>query len=118
MGNGTILIVDDDADIRDTLEEILVNAGHRVVTASDGVEALHVIRQQPRPGLVLLDLMMPVMDGYQFLEIQRADAELARIPVAVLTAGSTVDRDRTDPAPLLRKPIGLSALMAIVKQHC
>lgn len=118
MSSHTILVVDDDADIRDTLGEVLRNAGMVVVTAADGMEALQILRGGLSPCMVLLDLMMPVMDGYEFLEVQRGDPALARIPTAVITAGFAVDSTRTGDALLLRKPVGLKGLMAIIDQYC
>ena len=118
MSSHTILVVDDDADIRETLSEVLRHAGMQVVTAADGVEALRILRGGLSPCLVLLDLMMPIMDGYEFLEVQRGDPALARIPTAVITAGFAVDSARTGDAPLLRKPVGLKGLMAIIDQYC
>ena len=117
MSSHTILVVDDDADIRDTLSEVLRGAGMVVATAANGLEALRMLRGGLSPCLVLLDLMMPVMDGYEFLEVQRADPKLARIPTAVITAGTVVDSTRTGDAPLLRKPVGLKGLLAVIDQY-
>jgi CheY-like chemotaxis protein len=118
MASHTILVVDDDADIRDTLSEVLRNAGMVVVTAANGLEALRILRGGLSPCLVLLDLMMPIMDGYEFLEVQRGDPALALIPTAVITAGFAVDNTRTGDTPLLRKPLGLKGLMAVIGQYC
>ena len=118
MPNRTILVVDDDADIRETLREVLHHAGHEVATADNGLEALRMLRSGLAPCLVLLDLMMPIMDGYEFLEVQRSDPALAGIPTAVITAGFAVDSERTGDAPLLRKPLGLKSLMAVIERFC
>jgi CheY-like chemotaxis protein len=118
MGRRTVLVVDDDADIRETLTEVLRGAGVEVVTAADGLEALRILRTGPAPCLVLLDLMMPIMDGYEFLEVQRADPVLAAIPTAVITAGYLVDSARTGDVPLLRKPVGLRGLLAVIDRYC
>ena len=118
MVNHTILVVDDDADIRETLREVLKHSGHEVVTAGNGLEALRILRDGLAPCLVLLDLMMPIMDGYEFLEVQRNDPDLSKYRIAVITAGSVVDDGRTGGAPLLRKPLGLKGLMALINQHC
>jgi CheY-like chemotaxis protein len=118
MASRMILVVDDDADIRETLTEVLRTAGVQVVTAANGVEALRILRAGLSPCLVLLDLMMPIMDGYEFLEVQRGDPELMRIPTAVITAGYVIDTARTGDAPLLRKPVGLKGLMAIIDRYC
>jgi signal transduction histidine kinase/DNA-binding response OmpR family regulator len=84
----SILVVDDDADVRMTIAQLLEDAGYHALTASDGLEALEILRREPRlrPSLVLLDVMMPNMDGKQFREQQRSDAELGKIPVIVFSA--------------------------------
>src|SRR5687768_14141295 len=100
-----ILLVDDDADIREALEELLVDAGHSIITAGNGRQALDVLAREPLPALILLDMMMPVMDGYEFLLEQRKDERLASIPVAVLTASRNPDRGRIGEVPVFTKPI-------------
>ena len=82
----SILVVDDDADIRHSLTEILVDEGYAALTAGNGSEALSLIRANHPPSLIVLDLMMPIMDGYEFLAEQQRDGELAHIPVVVVTA--------------------------------
>ncbi|TMQ19694.1 MAG: response regulator [Deltaproteobacteria bacterium] len=74
--------MDDDADTRMAIAQLLEDAGYHALTASDGLEALEILRREPRlrPSLVLLDVMMPNMDGKQFREQQRLDAELGRSP--------------------------------------
>src|SRR5687768_15357853 len=103
---GPILIVDDDLDIRETLTEILEDRGFDVITAANGLEALNLIRSaEAAPSVILLDLMMPVMDGYGFLEEYRRAPALASIPVVVVTAGHRVDRSLLGSAALVPKPI-------------
>ena len=113
-----ILVVDDDADIREVLQEVLVESGHEVMTASNGLEALQILRAGWSPCMVLLDLMMPVMDGYLFIAERRNDPYLASIPVTVITAGRQVDVERLDGATLVAKPIRLPALMSLIEQNC
>ena len=113
-----ILVVDDDADIREVLSEVLMDNGHEVVTASNGREALELLRQGLQPCMVFLDLMMPVMDGYLFMEERRSDPTLAAIPVAVITAGRQIDFDRLDGATVVPKPLRLPVLMSVVQQNC
>jgi CheY-like chemotaxis protein len=114
-----ILVVDDDADIREVLSEVLIESGHDVKTASNGLEALQILREGPwAPCLVLLDLMMPVMDGYVFLEHRRNDPALASIPITVITAGRQIDVDRLEGATLVAKPIRLPALMSLIEKNC
>jgi CheY-like chemotaxis protein len=117
MADHTIMVVDDDDDIRDALGEVLRAAGHTVVSACNGHEALELLRQNQSVCLVLLDLMMPVMDGYRFLEAQKRDPEIAGVPVAIITAG-TAERERIERTPLLRKPIKLQTLMSLIAKYC
>src|SRR5689334_12220239 len=94
-----ILIVDDDLDVREALAETLEDRGFNVVTAENGHDALRLLRTtNVRPSVILLDLMMPIMDGYTFLEEQRKDPALA-IPVAIITAAHGVDRSRAGDHP-------------------
>lgn len=110
-----ILLVDDDTDIRRTLAEILEDSGYAVTGAANGRDALAVL-QTEKPCIILLDLMMPVMDGYEFLAEQSQQPPLASIPVIVITAGAGVRPGIT--APVLSKPIHLEKLMAALRQHC
>jgi CheY-like chemotaxis protein len=92
---GGVLVVDDDADIREATQMVLENTGHRVITAADGQEALEMLRGgQSRPCLILLDLMMPVMDGFEFLEKVKEISTLQRVPIVVLTAKDLTDAER------------------------
>jgi CheY-like chemotaxis protein len=117
-GNHKILVVDDDADIREVLSEVLEESGHQVVTATNGLEALEILRTGLAPCMVFLDLMMPVMDGYLFMEERRNDPTLALIPVAVITAGRQIDFDRLHGATVVPKPLRLPVLMSVVQKHC
>jgi CheY-like chemotaxis protein len=116
--NSKILVVDDDADIREVLGEVLTESGHEVLTASNGLEALQILRDGWDPCMVLLDLMMPVMDGYVFLEEARSDPALSSIPITVITAGRQVDVQRLEGATVVAKPIRLPALMSLIAKNC
>ena len=110
----TVLLVEDDTDIREAVGEVLTDHGYRVVTAGHGAAALERLRDGTRPDVILLDLMMPVMDGATFRATQKADPALAGIPVVVMTALATA-RDApewADVAAFLTKPIKLDALLA------
>jgi CheY-like chemotaxis protein len=111
-----VLIVDDDADIRDALSDTLEDHGYQVVTAVNGQDALRRLRDiEVAPSVILLDLMMPVMDGYGFLAERERDPELAEIPVAVITAGHGVDRARLgETLPVIPKPIKLPQLLELL----
>jgi signal transduction histidine kinase/CheY-like chemotaxis protein len=116
--SGPVLLVDDDLDVREALADLLEHRGFPVITAANGAEALELLRvAAARPSLILLDLMMPVMDGYQFLEEQMCDPDLSDIPVAIITAGQAVDRARVAPAiPVLSKPIDVRRLMTTLRR--
>lgn len=116
MNTGPILIVDDDLDIRELLSEMLEDRGFDVVTAPNGLEALKLVESMATPpSTILLDLMMPVMDGYTFLEQRQKSPTLASIPVAVVTAGHGVDRSRLGSATLLPKPMDFTKLLDLLR---
>jgi CheY-like chemotaxis protein len=110
-----VLVVDDDRDIREGLQQLLESEGHTVFTASDGQDALDVLGTIPRPGVVLLDLMMPRMNGHKFIQTARANAALADLPIVVLTAAPVTVKDV---AGFLRKPPDLDDLLRIVDHFC
>jgi CheY-like chemotaxis protein len=113
----TILAVDDDDAIREMLRLALEMYRYRVVTAADGAEALARLRETPEVGLILLDLMMPEMDGWEFLAAVATDERLARIPVVVVTAfGDRAGAIRVK--RILHKPIDLPLLLEAVREHC
>ncbi len=113
-----ILLVDDDPDIRESLAEVLEGEGYRVVRAANGAQALARLRQLPLPDVILLDLMMPVMDGFEFRQVQKRNHDLADIPVVVITAGGRVDPARIDAQECLTKPLELPRLLAAIERHC
>lgn len=115
-----ILIVEDDADMRESLGELLQYEGYQVAAAANGREALNHLRQAEAPCLILLDLMMPVMTGWEFREEQREDPQLAQIPVAVLTGvRNSVEQISTlDAVGYFQKPVDLNALLATVAEFC
>lgn len=82
----TVLIVEDDLGISTSLRELLELDGYNVLSALNGVEALQILKKSTRPFLILLDLMMPVMDGFQFRQLQLADSSIKDIPVVVMSA--------------------------------
>lgn len=116
-----VLVVDDDEDLRAALADILEAEGYEVSVAADGQEALEVLREEgaPLPGLVLLDMMMPVMDGWEFCAHQRRDPRLAHVPVLVLSASADVERAAAELGTqgYLRKPMDIDALLGAVAQQ-
>jgi CheY-like chemotaxis protein len=121
MGAGTVLVVDDDDDLRETVEVLLRAHGHRVATAASGLEALEWLRHRAADTcVVLLDLMMPGMDGFTLHSTMSADPVLSPIPVVVVTGAGLLASQRSDelPAEVLHKPLDLSALLGAVRKHC
>jgi CheY-like chemotaxis protein len=119
--SGVVLVVDDDDDLREAMEAALRAVGHRVVTAADGAEALLWLRHpEVRTCLVLLDLMMPGMNGFELRTVMSADPALSTIPVVVITgAGVLADRGADElQADVLAKPIALPTLVGTVKRYC
>ncbi len=115
----SVLVVDDDQAIQDTLREILQDEGYRVQTAGNGVEALRVLRRV-RPSLIVLDLNMPILSGDEFRVVQCLDPALRDIPTVVLSAVDRLDA-RTPGLGVevcLAKPIKLGDLLAVVKRFC
>jgi two-component system response regulator MprA len=111
------LIVDDDEDIREALAGVLGMNGYETVGAADGLQGLERIRTHGRPGLVLLDLRMPRLNGYDFARELHADAALADIPIVVLS-GDLGALDQAGPIgarDCLRKPIELRQLLDTVR---
>jgi CheY-like chemotaxis protein len=112
-----ILIVEDDNVIRESLSEVLADEGYTVVTARHGGEALSLLKAGGLPCVILLDLMMPVMDGWELLEIMQQDATLSTIPVVVVSA-SREKRQPRGAVRFIRKPINLEILLQEVGLHC
>ena len=115
MPPNPILIVEDDDDIRDALADALELAGYRVVSARHGQAALDWLRHSPQPRLILLDLMMPVMDGWQFRREQLKSPELARIPVIVFSACMSPLPTAVD--GYLKKPVDTDHLLSLVSRY-
>jgi two-component system, chemotaxis family, chemotaxis protein CheY len=110
-----VLIVDDDATITSVLEFLLVDSGYEVRTAGDGRAALQ-LSEERRPDLILLDLMMPVMNGWEVMTQLRDDPELRHIPVLILSADQNVGRKATDLGAegYIAKPFDIDDLLSRV----
>ena len=118
---GPVLIVDDDDDIREALRGLLEEEGYEVVEASQGREALNLLqRAEVKPAVLLLDLMMPLMDGWQLRSRLRQDPELATIPIVIMTAHAGVVRavqDVQPPTPVMAKPLDMARLLDLVASY-
>jgi CheY-like chemotaxis protein len=109
-----VLVVEDDPDIRELLCEVLSEAGCRAESAVNGQDALEVLARRAPPRLILLDVMMPVMDGATFLARLRQVPEWLRVPVVVISASLQVP----EADAVLRKPVDLEELMRTVSRFC
>jgi CheY-like chemotaxis protein len=110
----TVLVVEDDALARDILCEILRGAGYAASGVGHGAEALEAMRRGPLPNLVLLDLLMPVMDGWQFRREQRRDPTLAHVPVVVISGAG--DAAALGAAGFLDKPVEPGELLGLIRR--
>ncbi len=113
-----ILVVDDDETVRETMCELLADEGHQVACCENGAEALALLRQSAdKVCVVLLDLMMPVMNGWDFRREQLADPGIAAIPVVVITASPDVG-DGLGNVRMLRKPLAIEKVLNEVQGLC
>jgi DNA-binding response OmpR family regulator len=114
-----VLIVEDQPDLREMMAQMLTLEGFDAVTATDGIDALGKLQGAgPPPNLILLDMMMPRMDGWTFVENQTRNPAIAAIPVVVLSA---VPRDHlrgVRAAAVLQKPLNFDNLLATIRTHC
>lgn len=116
-----ILVVDDDYAIREMLSEALEDAGYRVMGAENGAQALSQLREvHTLPRVILLDLMMPVMTGWEFYLEQQADARLASIPVIVLSARANIQHETftINANKFMQKPVDMNQLLDLVDSYC
>jgi CheY-like chemotaxis protein len=112
----SILIVEDDIDQLDALSNVLELAGYSTRCAQNGKEALDVLRTPPSPAIILLDLNMPVMNGWQFLAQKRSDPALVKVPVVAISGASTERPQGV--AGFLRKPISPPAFLKVIRGYC
>ncbi|HEY1586809.1 MAG TPA: response regulator [Polyangia bacterium] len=115
---GTILVIEDDHDIRVGVRALLEDEGFRVLTVTDGRSALEILERTPEaPCVILLDLMLPVMDGWRFAELLRKSPRFAVIPIVIMSAYE-------DPPPpegvvgFIKKPVNAEVLLRLVAPYC
>ena len=111
-----IMIIDDDDAIREALEDVLSDEGYEVVGVSDGQQALDYLRAEKRPSAILLDLWMPVMDGWKILEALLGDPRFSRIPLVVLTAVRDQRARELHVAEVLTKPVQLQQVLGALER--
>jgi CheY-like chemotaxis protein len=115
----SVLVVDDDQAIRDTLCELLGDEGYHAIGAANGQEALDLLRSSSAPCVILLDLMMPIMDGAAFRARQLQDAQLRLIPVAVITAaGANAVPPSMNVNVILPKPLRIDSILQVIDRLC
>ena len=116
-----VMIVEDDRDVRESIAEVLTDNEYFALAAVNGKDAIEKLRSAVKhPCLILLDIMMPVMDGWQFRAAQREDPDLGEIPVVVLTAHANIEEAAgvMAAAACLKKPVELEALLHTIEKFC
>lgn len=111
-----VLVVEDDEDAREALVALLQMKGYHAASAGNGREALDYLHRAPKPDLIILDLWMPIMNGWQFREQQIRDPRLADVPVIVVTALS--DRTDVNANEVIIKPVDVDRLLSTVGHYC
>ncbi|HEX9241831.1 MAG TPA: response regulator [Anaeromyxobacter sp.] len=112
-----IFVVDDDPDLREVLGDLLTDEGYETHLFANGQSALALLQEGARPHLILLDLMMPGMSGWQFREEQLRDVALRDIPVIVMTASTGFDASPLHAAEILKKPVGIEQILDAVERN-
>jgi len=113
-----VMVIDDDQDLRDAICSVLSDTGYLTVAFGDPLDGLdYLASEAPRPSLILLDLMMPGMNGWEFREAQRANPAASSIPVVVMTARRGVTNDTLGVAAIILKPFKLKYLLEVVDAH-
>ena len=113
-----ILVVEDDEGIRETLKVMLEFEGYPVTVTSNGKEALDALKKIPEPGLILLDLMMPIMNGWECSEAIQQTPEWTGIPIVVLTAFADKGQILQNARSVLKKPVEIDDLLRTVQNYC
>jgi CheY-like chemotaxis protein len=113
--NRSILIIDDDVPSTDSLTDILIGEGYAVATARNGKEALAQLRSAALPRLIILDLFMPEMDGWEFRKEQLKDEALSHIPVVVMTGASVYAG--IDANIIVHKPLDVARFVSIIERY-
>ncbi len=112
-----ILVIEDDHDTRVSIRGVLESEGYHIYTATNGMDAFNLLDKIPTPGLIFLDLVMPIMNGWEFFSALKKDPSRAHIPVAVVT----VIPEKAlglDAMSVLEKPLDLEALAQVAHQAC
>ncbi|MGH7522342.1 MAG: response regulator [Gemmatimonadales bacterium] len=113
-----VAIIEDDSEFRNMLRELLEEQEYRVVAVSNGAEALETLRGDVLPNVILLDVSMPVMDGFDFLRFRNEDPRLAAVPVVLVTNAKPYERPTIGVNDVVRKPIDIDEILFAIKRYC
>src|SRR5687767_4305318 len=113
-----VAIIEDDSEFRDMLRELLEEQQYRVVALSNGAEALETLRGDTLPNVILLDVSMPVMDGFDFLRFRNDDPQLSAVPVVLVTNAKPHERPTIGVSDVVRKPIDIDEILFAIKRYC
>ena len=113
-----VLVIEDDEGLREMMAQLLTLEGFQTATVANGQEALAYLHASSKPEVILLDLMMPVMDGWEFRRHQQADPALAGVPVIVLSALDQARAANVEATAFLKKPLDFDRLLDLVRQYC
>jgi CheY-like chemotaxis protein len=113
-----VLIVEDDEDLREMMAQMLTLEGFESAAVANGREALEYLHAAEKPDVILLDLMMPVMDGWEFRRQQQADPAIAPVPVIVLSALDQARASTLEADAFLKKPLDFDHLLSLVRNYC
>lgn len=113
-----VAIIEDDGEFRNMLRELLEEERYRVVAVSNGAEALEALRGDELPNVILLDVSMPVMDGFDFLRVRNDDPRLSAVPVVLVTNAKPHERPTIGVNDVVRKPIDIDEILFAIKRYC
>jgi len=113
-----VAIIEDDSEFRTMLRELLEEAQYRVIAVANGAEALETLRGDTIPNVILLDVAMPVMDGFDFLRFRNEDPQLSAVPVVLVTNAKPHERPTIGVNDVVRKPIDIDEILFAIKRYC
>lgn len=113
-----VAIIEDDSEFRTMLRDLLEEEQYRVVAVANGAEALEALRGEAIPNVILLDVAMPVMDGFDFLRFRNEDPQLSTVPVVLVTNARPHERPTIGVSDVVRKPIDIDEILFAIKRHC
>src|SRR3954468_11499484 len=113
-----VAISEDDREFRNMLRELLEEEQYKVVALANGAEALAALRGETLPNVILLDVSMPVMDGFDFLRYRNEDPRLAAVPVVLVTNAKPHERPTIGVNDVVRKPIDIDEILFAIKRYC